>query len=432
MSVFRGSAWEWNEKRQEFYYHAFAIQQPDLNYRSENVVKMMKSVLSFWLDRGVAGYRVDAVPHMFEVLADASGNYPDEPVSGDTTDSEDYGYLHHIYTQSQSETFDMVYQWRELLDKFKIDHGGDTRVMLTEAYVDIDLMMKFYDDGNGRLGSHIPMNFYMIMRLGRDSQASDYKDVIDLWMTHMPIGRTANWVLGNHDQRRVASRFGLERIDMMNMINLCLPGASITYMGEEIGMKDVWISWEETVDPQACNTNKDVYDAHSRDPARTPFQWDDSTSGGFSVNAKTWLPISPDYRLVNVARQERASRSHLKVYRELIMLRRHPTFRYGDLETYSMMNGQVLVLVRRIDSLQDTFVVVANVGHEAQMVDLSVTEMGLSGHMVYELVDSSSGVKRGSPVNAKAVHIFPNESYVLRIPVTRSADYYKYDMKDEH
>lgn len=428
--MFRGSGWEWNEKRQEFYYHAFAIQQPDLNYRSPRVVEMMKSVLRFWLDRGVAGFRVDAVPHMFEVPADSTGRYPDEPLSGDTDDPLDYGHLKHIYTQSRNETFDMIYQWRELLNQHKEEHGGDTRVMLTEAYIDIDLMMKFYEDSNGRQGSHIPMNFYMIMNLNRDSDANAYKAQIDLWMTHMPKGHTANWVLGNHDQRRVASRFGTERIDMMNMIDLTLPGASITYNGEEIGMMDVWISWEDTVDPQACNTNKDVYDAHSRDPARTPFQWDDSTSAGFSTNPKTWLPVSPYYKLVNVKRQEGNPRSHLNVYRELVKLRKRITFRYGDLETYAMMDGEVLVLIRRIDSLHDTYVVVANVGRDAHMVNFGDAKMNLNGPMFYEVVDSSSDVVPGSPVNARAVHIFPDESFVLRIPPNE--EYYKYDIVKEN
>lgn len=432
LSVFRGSAWEWNEKRQEFYYHAFAIQQPDLNYRSPRVVEMMKSVLRFWLERGVAGYRIDAVPFMFEVLPDSTGHYPDEPLSGGTNDTLDYGYLNHIFTQSQDETFDMIYQWRELMDQYKKEHGGDTRVMLTEAYVSIDLMMRFYQSDTGRLGSHIPMNFYMIMNLNQDSNAAKFKEIIDLWMTHMPKGHTANWVLGNHDQRRVASRFGQERVDMMNMIDLTLPGASITYNGEEIGMKDVWISWEDTVDPQACNTNKDVYDAHSRDPARTPFQWDDSVSGGFSSNPKTWLPISPDYGLVNVKRQERARRSHLKTYRELQKLRRRATFRLGDVETYSMMGDQVLVIVRRLDNMHDTYVVVANLGREAQTVNLSSSDMRLPSQMYYEVVDSSSDMKRGDPVNAKSVHIFPNESYVLRIPADHSEEYYRYEVRDEH
>lgn len=430
--MFRGSAWEWNEKRQEFYYHAFAIQQPDLNYRSVNVVKMMKSVLRFWLDRGVAGFRVDAVPHMFEVQMDASGRYPDEPPSGDTNDPLDYGYLHHIYTQSRDETFDMVYQWRELLDQYKQQHGGDTRVMLTEAYVDIDLEMKFYGDGNGRLGSHIPMNFYMIMNLNKESNAADIKSQIDLWMDHMPQGRTANWVLGNHDQRRVASRFGTERVDLMAMIDLCLPGASITYAGDEIGMTDVWISWEDTVDPQACNTDKDVYDAHSRDPARTPFQWDDSTSAGFSVNPKTWLPVGPDYQTVNVRRQEGPGRSHLKVYRELVALRQRDTFRFGGLATHSLLDDQVLVIVRHLDDFHDTFVAVGNFGSEAKTLDLNVLNINLDTSISYEWLDAASDKRRGNLVNARSVHIFPSESFVLRVPAkTAGSSYYKYEVAAE-
>lgn len=109
MSGFGGSAWEWNEQRQEFYYHNFAVQQPDLNFRNPLVVETMMSVLRFWLDRGVAGYRVDAVQHMFEVAVDENGRYPDEPLSGNTENQLDYDYLKHIHTQSQNETYDMVY-----------------------------------------------------------------------------------------------------------------------------------------------------------------------------------------------------------------------------------------------------------------------------------------------------------------------------------
>lgn len=378
----------------------------------------MKNVLRFWLERGVSGFRVDTVPHLFEVLPDASGRYPHEPKSGSTNDSMDYGYLSHIYTQSQDETYDMVYQWRELLDHYQRDNGGHTRVLMTEAYVeDVDLMMRFYDNGEGRLGAHIPMNFYIILNLDGDSDAADYKSTIDLWMTHMPKGQTANWVLGNHDKRRVASRFGPERVDIMNMIKMGLPGVSITYYGEEIGMRDVWISWEETVDPQACNTNRDVYEPHSRDPARTPFQWNNSTSAGFSTNSKTWLPVSPDYQLVNFELQERASQSHLKVFRELVKLRSQPAFQHGSLETFSLMDDEVLVMVRQFNEVTDSYVLVANVGKEQHQVDLGgmLNSSSLDGLMVYEVVDSSSKVEVGRVANQKAIIISPNETFVLRL-----------------
>lgn len=431
MSVFRGSGWTWNEIRGEFYYHAFAIQQPDLNYRNPKVVEMMKSVLRFWLDRGVSGFRVDAVPHLFEVLPDSYGRYPDEPLSGDTDDALDYGYLKHIFTQSQNETFDMVYQWRDVLDDYQRAHGGDTRIMLTEAYIDIDLIMKFYEDGSGRLGSHIPMNFYMIMNLNKESNAADFKRQIDLWMTHMPNGRTANWVLGNHDQRRVASRFGTNRIDMLNMIDLTLPGVSITYNGEEIGMTDVWISWDDTKDPQACNTNPEVYDAHSRDPARTPFQWNASTSAGFSTNPNTWLPVSPTYQLVNVRVQEGTYRSHLKIYRQLINLRQRDTFRYGDIELYSILNDQVLVIVRELDDFHDTYIVVANFGSETEMVDLrGLLNKNWPRSVRYEILDSESERTPGDTAQSR-ISVFPSESFVLCVPAPQSEKYFKYEVVED-
>lgn len=109
-------------------------------------------------------------------------------------------------------------------------------------------------------------------------------------------------------------------------------------------MIDVWISWKDTVDPAACNTNPDVYEKFSRDPERTPFQWDDSPSAGFSGNAKTWLPVSPDYKNVNVKLQESIERSHLKVYLDLVKLRNSKTLKYGELVTKALTKNVFAIL----------------------------------------------------------------------------------------
>ncbi|CAD7012856.1 unnamed protein product [Ceratitis capitata] len=150
LQAFRGSAWEWNEERQQYYLHQFAVKQPDLNYRNPAVVAQMKRVLTYWLDRGVSGFRVDAVPWCFEVLPDETGRYPDEPKSGYTDDPDDSSYLLHIYTQDLPETVDMVYQWRKLLDDYQRIHGGDRRVLLTEAWSPLDYVMKFYGNRTPR------------------------------------------------------------------------------------------------------------------------------------------------------------------------------------------------------------------------------------------------------------------------------------------
>lgn len=215
ISVFRKSAWAWNEKRQEFYFHQFVTKQPDLNYRNPAVVAEMKvkgrsditcrhglmnilcdfqNVLRFWLDRGVAGFRIDAVQHLFEIAADQNGRIADEPISGNTNDTDDYGYLNHIYTVDQPETIDMLYQWREVMDQYKTDHGGDTRVILTEAWSPLDILVRYFGNETHD-GAHIPFNFLFIERLWNESNAHDLEECINDWMTMLPEGRTANWVV---------------------------------------------------------------------------------------------------------------------------------------------------------------------------------------------------------------------------------------------
>lgn len=193
--MFRGSAWEWNEKRQEFYYHRFVVKQPDLNYRNPKVVEKMNDVIRFWLDKGVDGFRVDAVPALFESLPNVTTNrYPDEPRSGLTNDTQDSGYLKHIHTEDLPETTEMVYQWRKVLDEYKRVHGGETRVFLAETYSPIDIIMQYYGKGNTN-GAHIPFNFNFITKANKESNAEEYASVIKIWMDNLPSGRIANWVV---------------------------------------------------------------------------------------------------------------------------------------------------------------------------------------------------------------------------------------------
>lgn len=105
--------------------------------------------------------------------------------------------------------------------------------------------------------------------------------------------------------------------------------------GEELGMTDVHISWSDTQDPQACNTNSTVYETVSRDPARTPFQWDSGLNAGFSTAAKTWLPVAQNYTINNVQLQTQQLHSHLKVFKSLLRLRQHPTMQYGQISMVS-------------------------------------------------------------------------------------------------
>ncbi|EDW60849.1 maltase A1 [Drosophila virilis] len=369
-SVFRYSAWEWNDVRQQYYLHQFATAQPDLNYRNPAVVNEMKNVLRFWLSKGVAGFRIDAIPYLFEIDLDRYNQYPDEALSNDTScpDPDDACYLTHVYVQDQPETVDMIYQWREVVDEYRKEHGGEQRLLMTEAYTSFENMIKFYGDGV-RNGSHIPFNFDFLSNINNASTANEYVEHIEKWLNAMPAGVYANWVLGNHDNKRVASRFGVQRIDLINILLQTLPGHAVTYNGEELGMTDVFISWEDTVDPQACNSDPDTYYDRSRDPARSPYQWDASSKAGFTSADHTWLPVSDDYKTNNALQQLRAPHSHLQIFKTLVRLRQEPSFRAGAIKIQAL-DDDIIVYSRQKEG-SDLYIVVLNLGNSDKTIDLT-------------------------------------------------------------
>ncbi|XP_055915885.1 maltase 2-like isoform X2 [Eupeodes corollae] len=365
-SVFYGSAWTWHPEREQYYLHQFTAAQPDLNYRNPSVIKAMQEVLLFWLDKGVSGFRVDAVNHLFEVE-----DLRDEPETGSVKDSNSYEFLHHYYTKDLPEVYDIIYSWRDLLDKYKEEHNdGLTRIMMTEAYANVTCLMNFYEDDTGaHKGSHIPFNFMMITSLFKTSDARDFVFTFQRWMTYMPVGGTANWVIGNHDVPRVASRFGKEMVDPMNILLMTLPGVAVTYNGDEIGMEDFRdIAWEDTKDPPALAVGPEKYKEVSRDPVRTPFQWDGTKNAGFSTASKTWLPVNPNFKTVNLAMQMKAEKSHYKLYKKLIELKRQPTLAKG--EFYPMALSRKTFAFKRELKGHPTFITVINVTPWEDLVDL--------------------------------------------------------------
>lgn len=183
----------------------------------------MYKVLDFWLQKGIAGFRVDAYNHMFE-----NATFPDEPVSGWTQDVNSYEYLSHIHTKDQPETFEMIYNWRKYFDKFTRDNNVSDKILMVEAYASIEDIMLYYQSKNGTLGSQMPFNFQLIY-VDAPATAPSIKQNIDYWLNHMPPGFTPSWVTSSHDHPRVATRQGTHLIDVMNTISLMLPGTSITY-----------------------------------------------------------------------------------------------------------------------------------------------------------------------------------------------------------
>ncbi|XP_049307676.1 maltase A1-like isoform X2 [Bactrocera dorsalis] len=356
ISAFRYSAWQWNDKRQQYYLHQFSIKQADLNFRNPLVVAKMKEVMRYWLDTGISGFRIDALPFMFEKEAYANGSYPDEPVIDNVSvcpDPDDECHLKHIYTQDQPESIEMVYQWRELVEQYRKEKGGESIVLLTEAYTSLDNLMLYYGDGQ-RNGSMVPFNFYLMRNLKNDSTAPQVVDYIQQWITRMPLGVQANWVLGNHDNPRYSTRLGVQRADLFTIMLQTLPGNAVTYNGEELAMTDGKVTWEQTVDPQGCNANPSNYESYSRDPCRTPYQWDATKNAGFSSAARTWLPVASNYRTNNALAQLRAPKSHLQLFMKLIRLRQMRSLQDGALKIKAIGND-IIIYSREAALLGDPF-----------------------------------------------------------------------------
>ncbi|CRL00644.1 CLUMA_CG013904, isoform A [Clunio marinus] len=408
-AVFSTRAWTWNEQRQQYYLHQFASGQPDLNYRNPAVVQAMKDVLTYWMDRGADGFRIDAINHMFE-----TEGFPNEPPTGWTDDPNNYGYTHHIHTKDLDEVYDMVRQWRVLIDEYNLSNGGDTRVLFTEAYATIEDTVRYYADESGNPVAHFPFNFILIERLDENSDAQKFKEEIDNWITAVPSGGVSNWVLGNHDKPRFGSRYGVERIDGMMMLLLTLPGVAVTYNGDEIGMLDYRdISWDITLDPQACNTNNpNDFKWASRDPERTPFQWDDTAYAGFkdASGEEPWLPVNPNYQTLNLKQQQEATKSFYKFYQKLAAFRNHSVFQNGDFESRAF-NNEVFAYKRSYNGA--SFVVLINFGNNAYSLNIDEMSAGFSAQSRVAVAGSRSSYDEGVIVGTNLFTLREYDAVIL-------------------
>lgn len=285
----QGSSWTWDDVTEEYYYHAFGEFQPDLNYHNPEVREAMKNVLRFWLDRGVGGFRIDAVPFLLEDM-----DLHDEPVDEACSATLPlWNCMDHKYTQNVDGIHEVVRGWREVADEY------DERVLFGEIYADIEVAMSYYGTEDAP-EFHVPFNFVLI---GEDygnpnylSNATVIRDAIRSYTDAKPARGHGNWVLGNHDNHRLMNRVDNETLltTALYAITNLLPGTPVVYNGDEIAMRDLYIPYDQCKDP-SCIKNPDKFETTGRDPERTPMQWDTTAQAGFSSNPETWLPVNPNY-----------------------------------------------------------------------------------------------------------------------------------------
>jgi alpha-glucosidase len=240
---------------------------------------------------------------------------------------------------------------RALFDRYS------DRVLIGEIYLPVERLVQYY--GVDLRGAHLPFNFQLI---SAQWDARHIARLIHEYEAALPDGAWPNWVLGNHDQHRIATRVGLAQARVAAMLLLTLRGTPTLYYGDELGMQDVPIPPERVQDPFEKNVPGRGL---GRDPERTPMQWSASPNAGFTT-AEPWLPIAKDYREVNVEAERDDPRSMLTLYSRLLALRRgEPALEIGRLEPVEA-KGDVLAYVRCARKGECDFLIALNLGAEPQ------------------------------------------------------------------
>ena len=333
-SEFGGPAWTFDGVSGQHYYHAYLKDQPDLNWRNPDVEQAMCEVLRFWFDRGVDGFRVDAIHHLHEDEEDRDN--PPNP-SWRPGMAPNTRWL-QIRTIDQPGVHASIKAMRRVADAYP------DRLMIGEAYLPIDRLMAYY--GADLTGLHLPFNFHLI---SIDWKPKPLATLIEAYEAALPVGAWPNRVLGNHDRSRVASRVGRAQARVAAMLLLTLRGTPTIYQGEEIGIMDTPIPPHLVQDPFEQNVPGFGL---GRDPVRTPMPWSSEPNGGFT-EGRPWLPLNADADVLNVSTQANDPRSMLSLYRALIRLRRDSdVLLVGDMRLLAATE-HVLAYERRLRPLRD-------------------------------------------------------------------------------
>jgi alpha-glucosidase len=380
-SQFGGSAWEWDAASGQFYLHSFLREQPDLNWRNPDVRAAMYDALGFWLERGVDGFRVDV---LWLLIKD--DQYRDNPVNPQWhVGQSSYDRVLPIYTSDRPEVQDIVSSMRSVLDAYP------DRVLIGEIYLPIERLVTYY--GHDLQGAQLPFNFTLIQTAWR---ADAIADIMRDYLKAVPAGAWPNWVLGNHDQPRIASRVGAAQARVAALLLLTLRGTPTMYYGDELGMANVVIPPAAVRDPAEL---RQPGIGAGRDPERTPIAWDTSANGGFS-SGTPWLPLGENVQRANVADLERDPGSILMLYRAIIALRRRDgVLRNGTLGSIAVI-GSVLRYSRTLAGR--TLDVLLNLAASSQPID------GYTGRILL-----STDPARTLTAVPAALVLVPNEGLIV-------------------
>lgn len=375
-SVFGGPAWQWDSRRGQYYLHNFLAEQPDLNVHNPAVQDALLEVARFWLDRGVDGFRIDAIN--FAMHDPELRDNP--PATNAGKRSRPFDFQQHVYNQSHPDIVKFLERLRLVMDSY-----GE-RFTLAEVGGDQSLSeMRAFTRGNARLNSAYGFDFLYADALTPDLVAR----VAQEW----PEGQGwPSWAFENHDAPRAVSRWTTraqqDRFARTKMLLLaCLRGSIILYQGEELGLPQVDVPFDRLQDPEAIANWPDTL---SRDGARTPMPWSSKSPNlGFS-SASPWLPLGESHRLLAVDEQEEDRSSMLAFTRECLRLRRNrPALRLGSMQVLTA-GPQLLVFERccKGERLRCSF----NLSGEAVKFASSGNQLIASGSLDHEMLGANAAI----------------------------------------
>lgn len=371
-SVFGGRAWEWNATRGQYYFHNFLAEQPDLNFHNPQVQDALLDVLRFWLERGVDGFRLDTVNYYFHDRQ--LRNNPAAPKPKDRPFAVNpYDMQVHKYGKSQPENLPFLGRVRDLLDRF------DDRMTVGEvgdSHKGLQLMAE-YTSGGDKL--HMAYTFDM---LGPEFSAAHFRSRLSQFLKAAPDGWPC-WSFSNHDVNRHVTRWakhGTSREALARQavaMLMSFPGSVCLYQGEELGLPEADILFEELTDPPGIRFWPEY---KGRDGCRTPMPWETGPAPNGFTAGKPWLPVKPEHSVLSVAAEEADPGSVLHFYRHAIGFRRaHDALRSGGTEFFKL--DEPVLALRRMGEVEDV-ICVFNLSPEPVELAISapkaLTPLGLS------------------------------------------------------
>jgi alpha-glucosidase len=390
VSTFGGSAWKFDPATNQYYYHFFYPEQPDLNWRNPAVKEAMFDVTRWWYKRGVAGFRLDAVDTLFE-----DPKLTDNPILGAGTNHFGDAMEENKYNTKLPEVHDVLRGLRQVADE-------SNAVLIGETWTaDVAELNQYYGEGHNEL--QLPMDFLFTM-VNRLSPAEFRKQIA-------AVDAASGWptfVISNHDIVRSYDRYGDgEHNDaiakLMAALYLTLRGTPILYYGEEIGMKTTPPTRKEDVKDPIGRTGWPA--EKGRDGQRTPMQWDGGENAGFSQRTP-WLPVPPTYKTHNVAEESKDPNSVLEFYKKVLKLRRtNRALLDGNYTALNESDANVLSYLRLYK--EHGVVVALNMSGTAQKVTLEFEGKGFSS--AHSLLASGESTVQGDQVTLAPYGVFIGE-----------------------